>query len=288
MGNALKDKGLIKEATHCYVTALQLMPKFAAVHSNLGSVLKEQGKLSHALAHYHEAIAIDPGFADAYSNMGNAYKDMGRLPEAIKCYSAAINIKPTFADAFSNLASAYKEGNDVLQAIACYRKALSLRPDFPDAFANLVHSLVFVCDWSNRDDDFANLKKMLATQMATENMLPSVQPFHAMAYPLSLAEMQQISCKYAERVKMNVALLEMPAFRFHRKAKEARIRVGYVSSDLGNHPLSHLMQSVFGMHDRTRFEVKCYALSANDDSVWRRKIEGESEHFCDVSGLQVT
>lgn len=32
-------------------------------------------------------------------------------------------------------------------------------------------------------------------------------------------------------------------------------RVGYVSSDLGNHPLSHLMQSVFGMHDRTRFEV---------------------------------
>lgn len=35
-------------------------------------------------------------------------------------------------------------------------------------------------------------------------------------------------------------------------------------------------------------QVKCYALSANDDSVWRRKIEGESEHFCDVSGLQVT
>ncbi|CAN0303378.1 unnamed protein product, partial [Ectocarpus sp. 8 AP-2014] len=66
---------------------------------------------------------------------------------------------------------------------------------------------------------------------------------------------------------MNVALLEMPAFRFHRKAKEARIRVGYGSSDLGNHPLSNLMQSVFGMHDRTRFEVKCYALSANDDSV---------------------
>ncbi|CAN0309999.1 unnamed protein product, partial [Ectocarpus fasciculatus] len=34
------------------------------------------------------------------------------------------------------------------------------------------------------------------------------------------------------------------------------VRVGYVSSDLGNHPLSHLMQSVFGMHDRTRFEVR--------------------------------
>lgn len=30
---------------HCYMTAVRLMPKFAAVHSNLGSVLKEQGKL---------------------------------------------------------------------------------------------------------------------------------------------------------------------------------------------------------------------------------------------------
>lgn len=38
-------QGLIKEAIHCYVTAVRLMPKFAAVHSNLGSVLKEQGKL---------------------------------------------------------------------------------------------------------------------------------------------------------------------------------------------------------------------------------------------------
>lgn len=38
-------QGMIKEAIHCYVTAVRLMPKFAAVHSNLGSVLKEQGKL---------------------------------------------------------------------------------------------------------------------------------------------------------------------------------------------------------------------------------------------------
>lgn len=40
-----QNQGMIKEAIHCYVTAVRLMPKFAAVHSNLGSVLKEQGKL---------------------------------------------------------------------------------------------------------------------------------------------------------------------------------------------------------------------------------------------------
>lgn len=29
----------------------------------------------------------------------------------------------------------------------------------------------------------------------------------------------------------------------------------YVSSDFGNHPLSHLMGSVFGMHDTDNVEV---------------------------------
>ena len=60
----------MKEAVHCYVTAIRLMPNFAAAHSNLGSVLKEQGKLEEALAHYHEAVTIDPLFSDGYRLVG--------------------------------------------------------------------------------------------------------------------------------------------------------------------------------------------------------------------------
>lgn len=64
----------------------------------------------------------------------------------------------------------------MVQAISCYRKALELRPDFPDAFANLVHSLVFVCDWSSREQNFAALKKMLATQVRSlsDRLIPDV------------------------------------------------------------------------------------------------------------------
>ena len=28
LGNALKDKGMVKEAIHCYMTACRLMPQF--------------------------------------------------------------------------------------------------------------------------------------------------------------------------------------------------------------------------------------------------------------------
>jgi len=317
LGNSLKDKGMVKEAIHCYMTACRLMPRFAAAHSNLASILKEHGKIDQAIAHYQEALRIDPKFADAYSNMGNAYKDLGKLEEAIRCYSTAIRLKPNFADAYSNLASAYKDGGRVEDAIICYRQALSLKPVFPDAFANLVHSLVLLCDWKTRDEDFAKLVKLLTQQVAAAKaleapkktgaaagtvavdrgatpgahatpgvpVLPAVQPFHALVYPLSLDQMRSLAEVYAARAARNVALLEMPAFRFRAKRAQERLRVGYVSSDFGNHPLSHLMQSCFGLHDRRKFEVFCYALTPDDQSQWRRRIESEAEHFHDISRL---
>jgi protein O-GlcNAc transferase len=84
---------------------------------------------------------------------------------------------------------------------------------------------------------------------------------------------------------LNVRVLELPPFRFKARHPGQRLKIGYVSSDFGNHPLSHLCQSIFGLHDRSQFDVTCYALTPDDGSVWRRKIAEETEKFKDVSGL---
>lgn len=284
LGNAMIDKGFIKEAIHCYVTAIRLMPKFSAAHSNLGSVFKEQGKLDQAIAHYQEAIKIDPHFADAYSNLGNAYKEAGQMDDAITCYQTAINLEPNYAEAYANLAAAHKDAGRVGDSIQLYRKALELRPNFGEAIANLTHSLVFVCDWKTREDDFRRLSEIISLQLATPRVVPCVQPFHALVYPLSLTEMLRIAQRYAQRTKMNVALCD-DNFKYRAKPRSIRLKVGYVSSDFNNHPLSHLMLSVFGMHDRSKFEVFCYSTSPSDYSHWRNRIEADVEHFEDVSGL---
>ena len=41
--------------------------------------------------------------------------------------------------------------------------------------------------------------------------------------------------------------------------------------------------AVFCMHNRSRVEVFCYALSPNDGSQWRQRIEAGTEHFIDAS-----
>jgi protein O-GlcNAc transferase len=43
------------------------------------------------------------------------------------------------------------------------------------------------------------------------------------------------------------------------------------------------MQSIPGLHDRSRVEIFCYALSVNDGTNFRLKLMKESEHFVDLS-----
>lgn len=59
-----------------------------------------------------------------------------------------------------------------------------------------------------------------------------------------------------------VALLHKPPYSYPTSLKESggRLRIGYVSSDFGNHPTSHLMQSIPGFHDPSRVEVCSHLL----------------------------
>lgn len=286
LANIKRERGYIETATSLYLKALEVFPEFAAAHSNLASVLQQQGKLSEAIHHYKEAIKISPTFADAYSNMGNTLKELGDVQGALQCYSRAIQINPAFADAHSNLASIHKDSGNITEAIQAYKTALRLKPDFPDAFCNLAHCLQIICDWSNYEERMRKLITIVGDQLQ-KNRLPSVHPHHSMLYPLSHDYRKAIASKHATFCIEKVSILHKQPYDFSHLNTERpkRLRIGYVSSDYGNHPTSHLMQSVPGMHNRDHVEIFCYALSPNDGTKFRAKIEREADHFIDLSAI---
>lgn len=285
LANIKREQGFIEEGTRLYLKALEVFPDFAAAHSNLASVLQQQGKLKEALLHYKEAIRIQPTFADAYSNMGNTLKELQDISGAVQCYTRAIQINPAFADAHSNLASIHKDSGNIPDAIQSYRTALKLKPDFPDAYCNLAHCLQIVCDWTDYEARMKKLVSIVAEQLE-KNRLPSVHPHHSMLYPLSHEYRKAIAARHANLCLEKVHVLHRSAYKFSRDMHNSdRIRIGYVSSDYGNHPTSHLMQSIPGLHDRTMVEVFCYSLSPDDGTTFRSKISREAEHFIDLSTI---
>ncbi|XP_010550828.1 PREDICTED: probable UDP-N-acetylglucosamine--peptide N-acetylglucosaminyltransferase SEC [Tarenaya hassleriana] len=324
LGNALKDGGRVDEAIQCYNQCLALQPTHPQALTNLGNIYmewnmtgvaasyykatlavttglsapfnnlamiyKQQGNYADAISCYNEVLRIDPLAADGLVNRGNTYKEIGRVSEAIQDYIRAINVRPAMAEAHANLASAYKDSGLVEAAVKSYRQALLLRPDFPEATCNLLHTLQCVCSWEDRDKMFAEVEGIIKRQISM-SLLPSVQPFHAIAYPIDPMLALEISRKYAAHCSIVASRFGLPPFNHptpipvKRAGGFERLRVGYVSSDFGNHPLSHLMGSVFGMHTRDNVEVFCYALSPNDGSEWRQRIQSEAEHFVDVSAM---
>ncbi|CEG81888.1 Putative Family 41 glycosyltransferase (Fragment) [Rhizopus microsporus] len=115
--------------------------------------------------------------------------------------------------------------------------------------------------------------------------VPTVLPFHTFTYPLNARQIRLISHRNALRVS-HIALTSswVPTHVYPPPPPPSpRLKLGYVSSDFNNHPLSHLMQSVFGFHDRNKYQVFCYATTPSDNSPYRQKIERESESFLDVS-----
>ncbi|ORZ18621.1 glycosyl transferase family 41-domain-containing protein [Absidia repens] len=115
--------------------------------------------------------------------------------------------------------------------------------------------------------------------------VPTVLPFHTFTYPLSARQIRLISHRNALRISHSTLTSSWVASHVYPPPPppSPRLKIGYVSSDFNNHPLAHLMQSVFGFHDRQRYDVYCYATTPTDSTSYRQKIENETEHFLDVS-----
>lgn len=64
-----------------------------------------------------------------------------------------------------------------------------------------------------------------------------------------------------------------------------RLRVGYLSSDLREHPMARLMLGVFRHHDRGRFELFMYCSGWDDGSALRKHVEAQFDHVHSVAAL---
>ncbi len=131
-------------------------------------------------------------------------------------------------------------------------------------------------------------RPMLPASLTSPNA-PTVLPFHTFTAPLSAKQIRQISQRNGLRISvMSMRSSWLPkAVLSPPPPPNPYLNVGYVSSDFNNHPLAHLMQSVFGLHNPRLVRAFCYATTPSDNSMHRQQIEGEAPVFYDASSWNV-
>ena len=67
-----------------------------------------------------------------------------------------------------------------------------------------------------------------------------------------------------------------------KRSSKSKITVGYLSHDFRDHPVAHLMVSLFGLHNRDEFEIFCYSHGPGDGSYHRKRIHQDCDKLVDL------
>ena len=93
-GDAFERADDVPGAISSYRKAIELNPKNALAHSNLGGLLAKEGKTDEGEEHLRTAVKLDPELAAAHYNLGMLHARRGEAPQALEHLSTAARLGP--------------------------------------------------------------------------------------------------------------------------------------------------------------------------------------------------
>ncbi|MHB8919760.1 MAG: tetratricopeptide repeat protein [Halothiobacillus sp.] len=263
MGIVLQLDGQTEAAIEHYRMALKFDPNSVATHNDLGVALLKTGQWAECAAHCQAAIRINPRLYQPHINLGNALKEMGHLAEAEASYRNALKIEPNFAEAHSSLGSVLQNQSKLAEAEASCRAALKINPHYTEAYINLGNVLK---DSGRLDEAEASYRKVL-----------HLDPYHPNAFSNLLFSLNyrettpQHSHKLARQFGLETSFKTQKQFtNWSTEASPVRLRIGFVSGDLRNHPVGYFLESWLKQITQNAFELHAYTTKNQADELTQR------------------
>lgn len=197
--------------------------------------LRSEGLLAEAAELFRTVLDERPDHLPALIELGNTLSSQALMNEASEQYRAAIALNPELAVPHNNLGIVLQEQGRTDEAIIEFQRAVQLDPGYAMAHSNLLRCLNFHPGLDN------------------EHLFQAHQSFDTLH-----------------------GILRRPgAVTFpYKPDTDGRIKVGYVSPDLGNHSVAYFVTAVFPNHDRNRFKVFCYSDRGKEDKTTERIKKG--------------
>jgi len=304
-GASLKELGRYEDALHCANLALSSNPALVEALQNKGIVLKGLKRYEEALMAYDKALEINPAYAEAWSNKGNVLGDLKRYEEALMAYDKALEINPAYAEAWYNRGVSFNGLHCFAEALHSYDKALEINPAYAEAWYNRGISLNELRHYEEAISSFERasqikldipylLGQLLYTRMLCANwdqlaskiqlLIAKIQSCEKVVTPficLSLVDSSEIHLSAAQTWIKDL-YPEKKLTSLNKKQRHEKIRIGYFSTDFGNHPVSHLTTELFEIHDRNKFEVYAFSFGNHQDDPLLTRIKKSFDHFIDV------
>jgi predicted O-linked N-acetylglucosamine transferase (SPINDLY family) len=272
----------VAEAVGHLRRAAELTPTVPEVHNNLGGLLALTGRHAEAAACFREAVRLRPDYAEAHDNLGLAAGDQDRPADAGRHHQAAARLRPDVPKFHHHLGDALHRLGRLTDAAQAQRRAIELQPDYPDALASLATTL----GEQGRPADAADCLRRRAELLprsprAGSILLLALHAVEGLSAEAIWREHEAWAARHAGPLYP-----QTPGAFPNPPSPHRRLRVGYCSADLRDHPVARFFEPLVAHHDPGEFEVFCYSdvPPARRDATTAR-LAGYFHSWRDVHGL---
>tara|TARA_B100000886_G_scaffold173808_1_gene118935 strand:- start:384 stop:2285 length:1902 start_codon:yes stop_codon:yes gene_type:complete len=266
--------GKRKEAFKCLQKAINLKKNYAEAYCDIGSYLLSANEIKGALNYFNKALEYKPNLLGAYINIGNIYQNSGNLIEAMKYYKKSLKIDNKVPITFYNIGNIYLKEKNYIEAEKNYKNALECDANFDLAKIGLLN--IYLDTFNIKS--LKNLKNYFENAGLNEaDKITSLLTFFYLDNSPKNQYLRAInfSKKIGGRVKNKL-----------QSKKNKKIKIGYISANFNDHPVSKIMETIFINHNKKKFEIHAYSLNPIEDKI-TKNLKSNFKSFSCISSLSL-
>jgi len=204
-------------------------PNVPILYNILGVSQSSRKMFKEAIVNFEKAIKLDRKLLDAYNNLGIALKNSGQFLKSFGIFQDALKINPKHHLSNFNLGDLYVQFNEIEKATNCFKKTINFKPEFSLAYS----TYLFFINYSDKYDSNFYYKEALG---------------------------------YSKSIKRFDKNLLIP-FKYNKSV--TKLKVGFVSSDLKNHPIGYFLFETLKYLKDMNIELVAYSnlIEKDEDSL---------------------
>ncbi len=241
------------EALWLLRTAVSRSPRSADFRASLAAALYGTNQLDAALVECKEAVGLNPQHAHAQNLLSLIYRMLGRTKDALEPARVAAKLMPELVDIQINLGECLRGSGNLDEAAGHYRKLILRYASNPDVHNNMGNVLKDQGLLDEAIEEYKTGVELSHSPAIHSNLIYTMH--YSPAYSASDLEKELGRYRdfFGEPLQSEIKPHE------NDRNPNRRLRIGYLSSEYRQHALGLNLMPLFSRHDKSAFEVYCYA-----------------------------
>lgn len=273
LGNLHAASAAEAAARQAWQEAVRCRPDLAEAHDRLGVQALKRSEPAAAMTHFEAAMHARPDWAQAWCNFALACIQCAQWREAETALEHAIHLAPNLGKVHALRGLLWQQTYRLAEAVTAFEQALAIDPMDLEAWSGRLLTLHYP-DAVARDTlaeahrEFGHRLASWAKSMPPRRLRSHGSDDSAPSTPTSPATTDRAG----------------PVDDRNRTASQARLRVGFMSTDLRRHSVAWFLLPLLAHLDRRRFELRLYHDHAIEDDVSAR-LRACADHWLNLHGL---